>query len=99
MLFHRANLLDKLRDKGFDLILAGHLHGGQFRIPKVGGVLSPKSSLAGGERMFFPKYFGGLYEYEDTKIIVSRGLGNPMVIPRIFNRPELVFIKLERIGE
>lgn len=99
LLFHRANLLDKLRDKGFDLILAGHLHGGQFRIPKVGGVLSPKSSLAGGERMFFPKYFGGLYEYEDTKMIVSRGLGNPMVIPRIFNRPELVFIKLERIGE
>ena len=49
--------------------------------------------------MFFPKYFGGLYEYEDTKMIVSRGLGNPMVIPRIFNRPELVFIKLERIGE
>lgn len=95
LLFHRANLLDKICDKGFDLILAGHLHGGQFRIPKIGGVFSPKSSLAGGEKLLFPKYFGGRYAFKNTDMIVSRGLGNPMVIPRIFNRPELVAVKLE----
>jgi len=94
-MFHRANLLEKIYDKGFDVILSGHMHGGQFRIPKVGGVLSPKSSLAGGGRMFFPKYFGGRYSFKNTEMIVSRGLGNPMLIPRFFNRPELVCVQLE----
>ncbi len=94
LLFHRANLLDKLKDKGFDIILSGHMHGGQFRIPYIGGVLSPKSSFAGGGRLFFPKYFGGFYKFKNTAMIVSRGLGNPMIIPRIFNRPELVSVKL-----
>lgn len=96
LLFHRANLMDKLKVLGFPLILAGHMHGGQMRIPAVGGVFSPKSSFWGrSERMIFPKYFGGRYSYEDTVMIVSRGLGNPMVIPRIYNRPELVSVTLK----
>lgn len=95
LLFHRANLLDYLKDKGFDLILAGHMHGGQMRIPYVGGVFAPKSSFAGKERMLFPKYFGGHYKSEGCDMIVSRGLGNPMIIPRIFNRPELVLVTLK----
>lgn len=99
LLFHRANLLDKLKDKGFDIILAGHMHGGQFRIPYVGGVLSPKSSVVGGGRMFFPKYFGGFYTFKNTSMVVSRGLGNPMIIPRIFNRPELIAITLKAADE
>jgi len=96
LLFHRANLLDKLKVLGCDLILAGHMHGGQMRIPAVGGVFSPKSSFwARTERMVFPKYFGGRYSHNKTEMIVSRGLGNPMVIPRIFNRPELVSVTLK----
>lgn len=97
LLFHRANLLDQLKDCGFDLILSGHMHGGQIRIPGKGGLVSPKSSFGSGTPMFFPKYFGGRYKHKNTDMIVSRGLGNPMIIPRIFNRPELVVAELHCI--
>lgn len=94
-MFHRANWLDSFKGKGFDLVLSGHMHGGQIRLPVFGGVLSPKTSLLSGEKLLFPYYFGGVYNHDRTKMIVSRGLGNPMVIPRLFNRPELVVITLE----
>lgn len=97
LLFHRANMIDSLKDKGFDLILAGHMHGGQFRIPVSGkGMLAPKSGWGSNSPMLFPKYFGGRYEYENTVMIVNRGLGNPMIIPRLFNRPEVTVIKLKK---
>jgi predicted MPP superfamily phosphohydrolase len=96
LLFHRANLLDELKNRGFDLILSGHMHGGQVRLPGIGGMVSPKTNMAErNSRMLFPHYFGGLYDAGHTKMIVSRGLGNPMIVPRIFNRPELVVIELE----
>lgn len=94
-LFHRANYLDRLKEHGFDLILSGHMHGGQIRIPHIGGVLAPLSSMASNGKMFFPQYTGGRYDYENTVMIVSRGLGNPMIIPRVFNRPELVIVQLK----
>lgn len=76
---------------GFDLILSGHAHGGQWRFPPFNnGILSPGEGL-------FPKYAGGLYEAESTRMIVSRGLARSprdIIIPRIFNRPEAVFITL-----
>ena len=97
LLFHRANLLDYLKDKGFDLILAGHMHGGQFRIPGKGGVVSPKTNFTSNSRVFFPKYFGGEYAHNNTKMIVSRGVGNPTILPRIFNRPEICMITLKKI--
>ena len=94
LLFHRANLMDRLKDCGFDLILSGHMHGGQLRLPGLGGFVSPKSGFGANTPVFFPKYFGGIYEHKSTRMIVSRGLGNPMVIPRLFNRPEIVMIEL-----
>lgn len=96
LLFHRANLLDIFKDSGFDLILSGHMHGGQFRIPWVGGVVSPKTNFMGKGRIFFPKYFGGEYSLDETKMIVSRGVGNPTILPRVFNRPEICTIVLKR---
>ncbi len=96
LLFHRANMLDMLKNRGFDLIISGHMHGGQFRLPVLGGVVSPKSSWSSEKSAFFPKYFAGHYSYKETNMIVSRGLGNPMLIPRIFNRPELVTITLKK---
>lgn len=95
LLFHRANLLDFFKDKGYDLILSGHMHGGQIRLPGLGGLFSPRTSIGTDKRLLFPHYFGGVYNEGNTKMIVSRGLGNPMIIPRIFNRPELVVITLE----
>ena len=94
--FHRANLLDMFNDCGFDLILSGHMHGGQFRIPGVGGVVSPKTNFMGKGRIFFPKYFGGEYSLNNTKMIVSRGIGNPTILPRVFNRPEICTIILKK---
>ena len=94
LLFHRANQFERLREAGFDLILTGHMHGGQFRIPGIGGVMPPKSSLIDSKKLFFPTYSGGAYRWRDTLMLVNRGLGNPMIIPRLFNRPEIGIIKL-----
>ncbi len=95
LLFHRANLLDLFSDCGFDLILSGHMHGGQIRIPGVGGVLSPKTNFTQNDKIIFPKYFGGEYRIGKTKIIVSRGIGNPTILPRVYNRPEICSITLK----
>ncbi len=95
LLFHRSNHLDLLKDRGFDLILAGHMHGGQFRLPVGGrGVVAPKSSWAADKSPFFPKYFAGHYKSAKTQMIVNRGVGNPMIIPRLFNRPEITVVTL-----
>lgn len=71
-----------------DLILSGHFHGGTVRIPWIGGVLSPQYDL-------FPKYSGGLYRLESGYAIVSKGIGTHSVRIRIFNRPEIIKIKLQ----
>lgn len=95
LLFHRANLLDAFSGHGFDLVLAGHLHGGQIRLPIVGGVLAPKSGLAANARLLFPDYTGGKYRLDETTTaIVSRGTGNATLLPRMFNPPEIGVISL-----
>ena len=81
-------------DKDFDLILSGHAHGGQWRIPKLldQGLYAPQQGL-------FPKYTTGMYHYGDTVHIISRGLARPLrmiFIPRIFNRPEFSVIDINR---
>ena len=89
LLFHRANLLDELKGKGFELVLAGHNHGGQVRLPLLGGVMTPDTKL-------FPKYTEGIHQIDaHTTAVVSRGLGNTIKIPRIHNPPELVLITLK----
>ena len=95
VLFHRANHMDLLCNKGFDLIISGHMHGGQVRLPNGRGVCTPRSSWGSGSPMLFPKYFAGHYKKDGTDMIVSRGIGNPMIIPRLFNRPELTVIILK----
>lgn len=91
-LAHRPERIKQYLDFPFDLILSGHAHGGQWRIPGlVNGVFAPNQGA-------FPKYAGGQYSFGDTEFIVSRGLSlkNIRKLPRIFNPPELVFITLER---
>lgn len=72
---------------GADLVFSGHVHGGLIRLPFVGGLLSP-------ERTFFPKYDAGEYGINNSKMIVSRGLGNGTINLRIFNNPEICLIEL-----
>ncbi len=91
--YHYPEEFPEVSKKGFDLTLSGHAHGGQWRFPPLlpNGVFSP------GEG-FFPKYTSGVYIENGSEMIVSRGLQRcprDLVIPRIFNRPEVVFITLE----
>ncbi|WP_213975081.1 metallophosphoesterase [Tepidanaerobacter acetatoxydans] len=77
---------------GADLVLSGHVHGGIVRLPLLGGLLSPDAT-------FFPKYDAGEFELGDSKMIVSRGLGNSTLRLRVFNRPEIITITLRRGGQ
>lgn len=87
LLSHRPERVKAYQASGFDLIVCGHAHGGQVRIPGlINGLYAPKQGI-------FPKYAGGRYQLGKSAMIVSRGLcvNN---IPRIFNPPELVMIHL-----
>ena len=91
LLSHRPERIEELLPLNPDLVLSGHAHGGQWRIPLVlkNGLLSP-------DQGFFPKYTNGEYFFEGAKLIVSRGLARETTsVPRIFNRPELVIVTLE----
>ncbi len=96
LLFHRANLFPRLTGKGFDLILAGHMHGGQIRVRGFGGLFPPKSSIIDSKTLIFPKYTEGVYKDGSSTMIVSRGIGNPMILPRLYNRPEVGIITLKK---
>ncbi len=90
LLTHRPESLDLYAQYGFDLVLAGHAHGGQWRIPGIlNGLYAPNQGL-------FPAYAGGQYTKDGTTMIVSRGLAREStIVPRFYNRPELVMILLE----
>ncbi len=87
LLSHRPELFDAYAANGIDLALCGHAHGGQIRLPLIGGLFVPNQGL-------FPKYSEGVHEKGQTKMAVSRGLGNSIAPVRINNRPELVVITL-----
>lgn len=91
LLSHRPEWVETYMQYDFDLVLCGHAHGGQWRIPGIlNGLFAPNQGL-------FPHYAGGIYYYKEGKqMIVSRGLARESTpVPRIFNRPELVIIDLE----
>ena len=89
LLTHRPELLDVYSQYDFDLVVAGHAHGGQWRIPGIlNGLYAPNQGL-------FPAYAGGRYEQNGTVMIVSRGLARESTrVPRWYNRPELVIVDL-----
>lgn len=97
LLFHRANLYDLIKDSGYDLILSGHMHGGQLRIPGIGGVLAPSSALLSGKSMLFPKFTAGAVNAGETTMIVNRGIGNTLPLPRLGNPAEVGIITLKNI--
>ncbi len=88
VLSHRPELFDAYVESGADLVFTGHAHGGQFRLPFIGGILAPGQGL-------FPKYDAGLYSKNNTNMIVSRGLGNSTFPFRINNIPEIVVVELQ----
>lgn len=88
LLSHRPELFEVYAEAGVDLTLSGHAHGGQFRIPFLGGLVAPNQG-------FFPEYDAGLYTRGRTNMVVSKGLGNSIIPLRINNRPEVVLIELD----
>lgn len=89
LLSHRPELFDVYVDAGVDLVFSGHAHGGQFRVPFIGGLVAPNQG-------FFPKYDAGRFNEDNTTMIVSRGVGNSIIPFRINNPPEMVVVELKR---
>ena len=90
LLSHRPELFDLYVETEMDLVFSGHAHGGQFRLPFLGGLVAPNQG-------FFPKYDAGLFSEENTTMIVSRGVGNSIIPIRFNNRPEIVLVTLRNM--
>ena len=90
LLSHRPELFDLYVETGMDLVFSGHAHGGQFRLPFVGGLVAPNQG-------FFPKYDAGQFIGENTTMIVSRGVSNSIIPIRFNNRPEIVLVTLRNM--
>ena len=90
LLAHRPDAIELYDRYPLDLVLSGHTHGGQVRIPLLlNGLYAPGQGL-------FPRYAGGQYLVGDTQMIVSRGLSYYPRLPRIFNPPEVVVVDLQK---
>lgn len=89
LLSHRPKQFDLYVDSGTDLVLVGHIHGAQFRLPFLGGIFS-------FDEGFFPKHDDGVHTEGSTTMVVSRGLGQTIIPIRICNRPEIVAVTLEK---
>lgn len=88
LLSHRPECFSLYVQSGVDLVFSGHAHGGQFRIPFLGGMVAP-------DQGFFPEFDAGLYEKNGTAMLVSRGVGNSIIPLRINNRPEIILVELK----
>lgn len=91
LLSHRPEHLNVYVNNNIDLVFTGHAHGGQIRIPFIGGVVAPNQGL-------FPKYTSGIHKKNETQMIISRGIGNSVLPFRINNRPELVIVTLNSVS-
>lgn len=87
VLAHEPQYLARYAGTCVDLVLSGHAHGGQFRLPFVGGIVAP-------DQGFLPEYTAGEYYMNGTEMIVSRGLGNSVIPVRLLNYPEIVCVEL-----
>lgn len=89
LLAHEPQYINRYAACNVDLVLSGHAHGGQFRLPGVGGFYAP-------DQGFWPEYTEGVHRVNDTTMVVSRGIGNSVFPLRLFNYPELVMVTLEQ---
>ena len=90
LLSHRPELFDLYVETGMDLVFSGHAHGGQFRLPFLGGLVAPNQG-------FFPKYDAGRFTEDNTTMIISRGVGNSIIPMRFNNRPEIIIAEFKPV--
>lgn len=88
LLSHRPELFEVYVKNDMDIVFSGHAHGGQFRLPIIGGIYAPHQGV-------FPKYDSGLYTESNTNLVVSRGLGNSAFPFRLNNPPEIIIVTLK----
>lgn len=88
LLSHQPEAIADYAAAGYELVLAGHAHGGQFRLPFVGGVYAPGQGI-------FPEYDAGVHSRECTDMVISRGIGNSVIPLRFHNRPEVIVVELK----
>lgn len=88
LLSHHPELFPEYKNTDIDLVFSGHAHGGQFRLPFIGGIIAPEQGL-------FPEFDAGVFNENNTTMIVSRGLGNSIIPVRINNSPEVVVVALK----
>lgn len=88
LLSHRPELFEVYCENNIDLVFSGHAHGGQFRLPVIGGLYAPHQGV-------LPEYDSGMFEKDGTTMIVSRGIGNSVFPFRLNNRPELIVTVLQ----
>lgn len=91
-LIHKPSNFEKLKNNKFDLFLSGHTHGCQWRLPFIGGVISP-------DKKFFPGKDYGYKEINNTKGIINRGIGNQVLVPRLNNFPEIVILDISSLDK
>ena len=89
VLSHRPEYFTEYTKYDADLILTGHAHGGQVRLPGIGGLYAPGQG-------WLPEYTDGLWADKGTTMIISRGIGNSVEVPRVFNPPEINTIILKK---
>jgi len=88
LISHQPQYIDLYTQSGADITFCGHAHGGQFRIPGVGGFIAPGQG-------FFPKYTEGMHYRGESAVVISRGLGSSIIPSRINNRPEVVVVTIK----
>ena len=88
-LAHRPEMFPLYSEYGFDLVLSGHAHGGQVRLPFAGGLIAPNQG-------FFPEYTSGEYKRGELHYGCKQGLGNSIIPQRLFNHPEIVVLTLSK---
>ena len=89
LLSHRPEMIREYAATGMDVVLAGHAHGGQVRLPLIGGLIAP-------DQGFFPRFTEGVHRRDGTALVISRGLGSSIAPIRVNNPAEIVVITLER---
>ena len=87
LLAHEPQFIEEYSSASYDYIFSGHAHGGQIRLPILGGLFSPGQGI-------LPKYTSGVHNAGNGKMIISRGLGNSSFPIRVFNRPEIIIAEI-----
>jgi predicted MPP superfamily phosphohydrolase len=89
LISHRPEIHEIYKANNVDVVFSGHAHGGQWRLPIIGAIYSPGQGL-------FPEYTSGIHIFNKTKLVISRGMGNSSFPIRLFNRPEVVIVTLNK---